>query len=165
MKTWAALLFIKISIKTMLIIKILVVFLGAMINQACANQANAQQEFLTESVLSTPFTAVVSHKNVTKLSSDENNGDEYELSAEVINLISGKAQKIINYRMFVGFGEEVLLNQAPVIISLCEIKGRYYWPGVGAEFPATQAFIKVARKAAKMKSSQSPSILNSHCEN
>lgn len=156
--------FRKISTKTILIVKALVVFLAAMINQACANQPNAQQEFLTESVLSTPFTAVVSHKKVTKLSSHETNGDEYEVSAEVINLISGKEKKVINYRMSVSSGEEVLLNKAPVIISLCESKGQYYWPGVGAEFPATQALINTASKAAKMKSNQSDTKLNSHCE-
>lgn len=157
--------FIKISTKTTVTTKILVLFLGAMINQACANQANVRQEFLTESVLSTSFTAVVSHKKVTKLSSNANDGDEYELSAEVVNPISGKEQKVINYRMFVEPGEEVVLNQDPVIIFLCESKGQYYWPGVGAEFPATEAFIKTAGKAAKMKSSQSPTELDSHCEN
>lgn len=157
--------FIKISTKTKVTTKILVLFLGAMINQACANQANVRQEFLTESVLSTSFTAVVSHKKVTKLSSNANDGDEYELSVEVINPISGKEQKVINYRMFVEPGEEVVLNQDPVIIFLCESKGQYYWPGVGAEFPATEAFIKTAGKAAKMKASQSPTELDSHCEN
>lgn len=157
--------FIQISTKITVTTKILVLFLGAMINQACANQANVRQEFLTESVLSTSFTAVVSHKKVTKLSSNANDGDEYELSAEVINSISGKEQKVINYRMFVESGEEVVLNQDSVIIFLCESKGQYYWPGVGAEFPATEAFIKTADKAAKMKSSQSPTELDSHCEN
>ncbi|MFT6389439.1 MAG: hypothetical protein ACJAUP_002831 [Cellvibrionaceae bacterium] len=157
--------FIKISTKTRVTTKILVLFLGAMINQACTNQADVRQEFLTESVLSTSFTAVVSHKKVTKLSSNANDGDEYELSAEVINPISGKEQKVINYRMFVEPGEEVVLNQEPVIIFLCESKGQHYWPGVGAEFPATEAFIKTAGKAAKMKSSQSPTKLDSHCEN
>ena len=144
--------------------KILVLFLGAIINQACANHANVRQEFLTESVLSTSFTAVVSHKKVTKLSSNTNDGDEYELSAEVINPLFGKAQKVINYRMFVEPGEEVVLNQGPVIVCLCESNGQYYWPGVGAEFPATDAFIETAGKAAKMKSSQSPTELGSHCE-
>lgn len=157
--------FRNIITKTVLIIKILVVFLGAIINQACANQADPQQEFLTESVLGTSFTAVVSHKKVTKLSSDETNGDEYELSAEVINQISGKEKKLISYHMSVGFGEEVLLNQAPVIISLCESKGQYYWPGIGAEFPAIQVFIKTASEAAKMKSSKPPAESNTHCEN
>jgi len=71
---------------------------------------------------------------------------------------------VINYRLFVEHGEEVVLNQKPVIIVLCESKGQYYWPGVGAEFPATEAFIKTARKAAKMKLSQSQTELNSHCE-
>ncbi|MEO0443764.1 MAG: hypothetical protein AAFZ92_08510 [Pseudomonadota bacterium] len=155
--------FIKNSTKTKVLTKIPVLFLAAMINQACANQANVRQEFLTESVLSTSFTAVVSHQKVTKLFSNENYGDEYELSAEVISLISGKEQKVINYRMFVEPGEEVVLNQDPVIIFLCETKGQYYWPGVGAEFPATEAFIKTAGKAAKVKSSQAPTELESHC--
>lgn len=106
---------VNISNKTDLIMKLFIVCSGAMINQACVSQPNAQQEFLTESVLGTSFTAVVSHKKVTKLSSDETNGDEYELSSEVVNPISGKEKKTIKYRMFVGFGEEVLLNQAPVI--------------------------------------------------
>ena len=157
--------FIKISTKTTGTMKVLALFLGAMINQACANQANVQQEFLTESVLSTSYAAVVSHKKITKLSSNPNDGDEYELSAEVINPISGKEQKVINYRMFVQSGEEVVLNRDPVIITLCESKSQYYWPGVGAEFPATETFIKTARKAAKMKSSQSPTESDSHCEN
>lgn len=157
--------FKKISTKTTVTMKILVLFFGAMINQACTNQANAQQEFLTESVLSTSFTAVVTHKKVMKLSSNENDSDEYELSAEVIKHISGKKQKVINYRMFVEPGEEVVFNRDLVIITLCENKGQYYWPGVGAEFPATETFIKTAGKAAKMKSNQSPTELGSHCEN
>lgn len=74
----------KISSKKIIIVKALAIFLGIIINQSCASQPNVQQEFLTESVLGTSFTAVVSHKKVTKLSSSENNGDEYELSAEVV---------------------------------------------------------------------------------
>jgi len=85
--------FIKINTKTTATTKILVLFLIAMINQACANQGKAQEEFLTESVLSTSFTAVVSHKKVTKLSSNANEGDEYELSAEVITPYLEKSKR------------------------------------------------------------------------
>ena len=151
-----------ISTKTM---KVIVIFLAAMINQACANPNNAQQEFIAESVLNTSFVAVVSHKKLTKLSSNKNDGDEYELSAEIISIISGRKQKVINYRMFVEPGEEVVLNQDPVILFLCESEEGYYWPGVGAEFPATASSIKAASKAAKLKSSKSPSELDQHCHN
>ncbi|RCU50439.1 hypothetical protein DU002_08430 [Corallincola holothuriorum] len=131
--------------------KIFIVGLLSLSHLACANQEENQRDFLTESILLTPFSAVVSHKNVTRLASNPNEGDLYIFNVEVIEPISGEAHKELSYRMFVESGEDVILNEAPVIISLCESNGDYYWPGVGAEFPATTALVKAAHQAAKAK--------------
>lgn len=144
--------------------KFLIAVLMVLSNQACANQVNNQRDFLAQSILNTPFTAVVSHTQVIKLTSNPDDGDVYVLNAEVLEPISGKAQKKISYRIFVEFGEDIILNKEPVIISLCEDNGDYYWPGVGAEFPATAELLKVAHQVAKTKSTLNPTDGESHCD-
>ncbi|MCP4490326.1 MAG: hypothetical protein GY820_23845 [Gammaproteobacteria bacterium] len=140
-----------IFLKVILMVKLVVITLLSLSHLACASQSNPQFEFLEQSILGTPFSAVVSHTDVVKVASNSNDVDEYLLHADVIELISGKPQRQISYRMYVEHGEDVILNKSPAIISLCKDKNDYYWPGVGAEFSASEALINVARQAAKVK--------------
>ncbi|WP_444931649.1 hypothetical protein ACJJIF_07740 [Microbulbifer sp. SSSA002] len=133
-------------------VKYILLFLLFLANQACSDHPNAQQEFLSESILNTPFTAVIQHTRVIKLSSYPGVGDTYQLSADVLEAIKGVHQNQITYRLIVEVGEDVILDAKPVIISLCQDNGGYYWPGVGAEFPASKKLIKIAHKVAKENS-------------
>ncbi|MCO1336838.1 hypothetical protein MO867_21145 [Microbulbifer sp. OS29] len=141
--------------------KYIILLLLFLANQACSDQPDSQQEFLSESILNTPFTAVVQHTQVIKLSSKPGVGDTYQLSAEVLEPIKGVYQGQISYRLIVEAGEDVILDTKPVIISLCEDNGELYWPGVGAEFPVSKKLIKIAHKAAKENSSADTN--KNHC--
>ncbi len=150
--------------KYMVISKLFITTLMALSNQACANHLDEQQDCLVQSILNTPFTAVVTNTQVTKLTSNPDEGDIYLLNADVQEIITGKTETNISYRIFVEFGEDVLVNNEPVIISLCEDDDGYYWPGVGAEFPVTAALLTLAHQAAKTKIMSNLNNASSHCD-
>lgn len=133
--------------------KLFIVVSMVLSSQACSNQLNNQnqRDFLAQSILNTPFTALVSHTKVTKLSSDPDEGDVYVLNAKVLEPISGKKLEKISYKIAVEFGDTVILNSEPVILSLCEKNGEYYWPGVGAEMPASKELLKLAHQVSRKK--------------
>ncbi|MFP8967344.1 hypothetical protein ACKC9G_12245 [Pokkaliibacter sp. CJK22405] len=131
--------------------------------QVHASDLDEQQRFLQRSVMSTPFTAEVQHTKVSKTATlaDE---DVYELDADVLMTIVGKTEHHITYRMTVESGEDVNLDPKPVILSLCQDAQGYYWPGVGAEFPATQELLALAQQSAKKRAALTPDQLHTDCE-
>ena len=69
----------------------------------------------------------------------------YEL--EVLETIRGPELETLTYGAIVEAGEGTDSNTEPYLLTLCpnEEEG-YYWPGVGANFPATDAMLAVARE-------------------
>lgn len=150
--------------KDSVILKFLIVALMALSGYACANHVDEEKRFLKESILNTPFTAVLSRKQVVKLPSNPDEWDIYLISADVLEPISGKTKQKINYKVYVEVGEEVILDSEPVIISLCGNDDDYYWPGVGAKFSASAELLELAHQVAEEKSNFNPTNSESHCE-
>ncbi len=150
--------------KPIITVKLFIAVLMVLSNQACSNQLDNQRGFLAQSILNTPYTAMISHTQVTKLNSNPDEGDMYVLNAKVLESILGKTLEKISYKIFVEFGEAVILNNEPVIISLCEKDGEYYWPGVGAEMPASTELLELAHQVSRNKLMLHSIGSESHCD-
>lgn len=150
--------------KNCIILKFFIIASMALSGYAYAIHVDEENRFLKESILKTPVTAVLSQKQVMKLPSNPDEWDIYLITADVLEPISGKTQKKINYKMYVEVGEDVILDSKPVIISLCGNEGDYYWPGVGAKFSASAELLKLAHQVAEKKSNLNPINSESHCE-
>ncbi|USD64333.1 hypothetical protein [Vibrio sp. SCSIO 43136] len=109
----------------------------------------SQKDFLTKSVQNTPFTAVVQYLSAEKVSSITGEGDTYSVSIEVLELIKGNSVRKLNFDISVQTDEKFNLNKKPVILSLCQDKGGYYWAGVGAEFPYSEELLAIATDAVR----------------
>ncbi|WP_367357788.1 hypothetical protein [Vibrio chaetopteri] len=114
----------------------------------CSNVASANEvmeQALANSVRQAPLTAVVSRVSVVRVDSGESGWDEYEYNAEVLELINGESPKDIRYSVYVEAGDDVTLDKAPILLSLCSDGETFYSPGVGTIFPASQSLINLAR--------------------
>jgi hypothetical protein len=114
----------------------------------CSNVASANEvmeQALANSVRQAPLTAVISRISVARVGSDDSGWDEYEYYAEVLELINGESPKDIRYSVYVEAGDEVTLDKAPILLSLCSDGQNFYSPGVGTIFPASQSLINLAR--------------------
>jgi hypothetical protein len=114
----------------------------------CSNVASANEvmeQALANSVRQAPLTAVISRISVARVGSDDSGWDEYEYYAEVLELINGESPKDIRYSVYVEAGDEVTLDKAPILLSLCSDGQNFYSPGVGTIFPASHSLINLAR--------------------
>lgn len=105
---------------------------------------------LNNAIRSTHYAALVKHTGVERLPlPDENgSGDEilrYQLAVE--ETFRGHPLSSIRYDMVVEAGEAAVSESGLVIIVLCQVDGRYFWPGTGSIFPATPALIEQARRS------------------
>jgi len=93
---------------------------------------------LTNALKDTPFSAVVQYvrKDVTPLEDDE---VKVTYQVRVLEPIRGPKLEKLSYFAIVEKGEDTSFEKRPVILTLCEGKQGYYWPGTGAEFPRTKS--------------------------
>lgn len=116
-----------------------------------------QQRFMLESLEKTPYFALVEYLDVKTeaLSDDDPNDDfveeEHIFTAKVLKVYRGTPSETMTYTSISEKGEQVDIPSGPVLISLCRNESGFYWPGVGARFPATKenlALIEALRKDA-----------------
>jgi hypothetical protein len=133
-------------------------------------------EFLQNAVVGTPYSALIIHSKVeitplpashstkAKSAADEKTGEErHTYHARVLETFKGKAFRTIRYEMIVETGELAELDSKPQLLTLCKGPRGFYWPGVGASFPADPELIAAARNASK-QSSKSVLKAKSQCE-
>jgi len=115
---------------------------------------DAQQRFLQKSVVQTQFSAVVRVYSVSSVAiANSPNMVWHIYRAEIITPIRGRQRGDISYAMAVEKGEETVIPEEPVLLTLCvnnddALVADFYWPGTGAEFVVTPALIQVAQLAA-----------------
>ncbi|MGF1689548.1 hypothetical protein L4C36_23315 [Photobacterium japonica] len=133
--------------------------IGNLISEQLANQMEA----LHKAVVSTPYSAIVKHTDVTVHELPEDKYISIHLyEADVIDTIRGEVRDNILYTVVVGRGEEATIDDSPVIVTLCPHDDKFYWPGVGSQFDANYDLIEVAKNtAANVDKDQSQF---SHCD-
>lgn len=124
-------------------------------NTVSENQFALQSEAIVESIVNTPYSALIRITSVTTIDlPDTDKSDDYAeqqfiFKANVIETYRGEAKKNISYMMRVERGEEANFPKYPVIITLCKSNEGFYWPGVGAMFSADSRLRNLAKEIAK----------------
>ena len=112
-------------------------------------QVDAQKMALSEAIISTPYSAIVKHTDVEVLPvPDDETSSKHVYHADVIETIRGEKRNHIRYVMYVHHDEEAIVDDTPVIITLCEDHEAHYWPGSGSEFEANSTLTEVAKASA-----------------
>lgn len=102
---------------------------------------------VSNAVIGSHYSAIITHTDVAE---QRDNGDYYHIyDGDVLETIRGEQKEKIRYVMSVEEGEELYLDSAPMLITLCSHKGELYWPGTGSAFPATKALLDIAKLSAK----------------
>jgi hypothetical protein len=126
----------------------------------------AKLESLREAVAGTPYSALVVHTKVEitplsvrsanpKKAVSEDPGEErHTYYARVLETFKGKTYATIRYEMVVEKGESAVLDSKTQLLTLCKGPRGFYWPGVGASFPAESEMILAARHAAKQSATR-----------
>lgn len=110
---------------------------------------------LKNALLTTPYVAIIQKIRVDIVAvpdsdlSDEYAEEQHIYHAKVLETFQGQEFKNISYIMLVEKGETAVIDDAPVIISLCLYHGKFYWPGVGSQFPVTEEGVAVARRISQ----------------
>ncbi|XQW83461.1 hypothetical protein ACOYR1_09865 [Thalassotalea piscium] len=103
------------------------------------NTSDMELNGFKEAIKHVHYLAKVSIVNVDIIHEDEDT-DKQTYSAQVLATYRGKAQKNINFEMYVERGEEAMVNKTPIYIALCmDNNGSYYWPGTGSQFSTSEA--------------------------
>lgn len=133
--------------------------MGLLIFQACANHTNAtdkyQQEtfdsirFLEGAISDTPYSALIQYTGVDVIREQKDNVEKHIYHAKVIETYRGQKSENISFYLYCEAGEGLDNDDKPVVITLCNDNEGLYWPGVGAEFEASQEVIRAARRISK----------------
>ena len=103
--------------------------------------------YLTNAIQNTPYSALVEKASVRFVGEVSEDYWEYVIVANMLEIYRGeKSTDVISYSMIVPKEESINMASKPVIITLCKSDGELYWPGVGAEFPASDQLIDTAKK-------------------
>ncbi|GLQ33605.1 hypothetical protein [Litoribrevibacter albus] len=150
--------------KSLLLLPLTVVLIACKTSATANNQQPSEQEsFLVEAIQNTPYSAVVKHIRVDVLPSDQPDFTEQHIYyAQVLETFRGEELSTINYSMFVEEGEDTIIDQNPVIVTLCKDDEGFYWPGTGAQFEGTTALISLAKKHSVRKTESNQTHF-SHC--
>lgn len=128
---------------------VLIACQASAVSRLSQEQLAGQRAFLSEAIVATPYSAVVKHTRVEVIDmADGEFSSKHIFYADVIETIRGEERSNVHYTMFVEHDEEVILDNAPVILTLCIDDGEYYWPGVGAQFHVNQPLIQLAKSSA-----------------
>jgi hypothetical protein len=138
--------------------------LGLLIFQACSvNRSNTpdkyQQEtfdslkFLEDAISDTPYSALIQYTGDDIISDLKDNVEKHIYHAKVLETYRGQKFENISFYLYCEEGEGLNIDDEPVVITLCNDNEGFYWPGVGAEFEASQEVVREARRISKKYSS------------
>lgn len=111
-----------------------------------------QSSYLKKSLEDTPYSALIKITSIKTIDvPDDDPSDDYAeqklvFQAEVIETYRGSKRSELSYEMYIEKGESAERMEAPFIITLCQSKDGFYWPGVGASFSADKRLIELAKK-------------------
>lgn len=115
-----------------------------------------QKKYLQKALKDTPYSALIKITSVKTIDlPDKDPSDDYAeqklvYQAEVIETYRGKKHQQLSYEMYIEKGEAVEHDKKPFIVTLCQSKDGFYWPGVGASFSADKRLITFAKKQANL---------------
>jgi len=113
-----------------------------------------QSKFMQKAFEHTPFSALIKITSVKTIDiPDADPSDDYAeqklvYQAKVIETYRGSITSELTYDMYIEKGESAEFIEEPFIITLCQSKDGFYWPGVGASFTADKRLIELAKKQA-----------------
>jgi len=113
-----------------------------------------QAKYMHKAFEHTPFSALIKITSVKTIDiADDDPSDEYAeqklvYQAKVIETYRGRVSSELTYDMYIEKGESAEFIDEPFIITLCESKDGFYWPGVGSIFSADKRLIELAKKQA-----------------
>lgn len=102
--------------------------------------------YLADAMKNTPYSALVKNTAVSFVKKISNEDWEYLISANVLETYRGQQVAEVKYSIIVPKNESISVGGPPVILTLCEFDKKFYWPGVGAQFPASKKLISSAKK-------------------
>lgn len=113
-----------------------------------------QSKYMQKAFKHTPFSALIKITSVKTIDiADDDPSDDYAeqklvYQAKVIETYRGRIASELTYDMYIEKGESAEFIDEPFIITLCQSKDGFYWPGVGASFSADKRLIELAKKQA-----------------
>lgn len=111
-----------------------------------------EQKFMLESLAGTPYFAQVEYINLrTETLPDSDPDDEFSetlhtFKVRVLEVYRGEDSPLLEFTAITATGENFELPEHPILISLCKNENGFYWPGVGASFPATEANLSLVKR-------------------
>jgi len=114
-----------------------------------------QSKYMQKALEQTPFSALIKITSVKTIDMpDDDPSDDYAeqklvYQAKVIETYRGRVSSELSYDMYIEKGESAEFIEEPFIITLCQSKDGFYWPGVGASFSADKRLIELAKKQAR----------------
>lgn len=123
-------------------------------NQLSDSEFLQQSKYFQKALEHTPFSALIKITSVKTIDiPDADPSDDYAeqklvYQAKVIEVYRGRITSELSYDMYIEKGESAELIEGPFIITLCQSKVGFYWPGVGASFTADKRLIELAKKQA-----------------
>jgi len=113
-----------------------------------------QSKYMQKAIEQTPYSALVKITSVKTVDiPDDDPSDDYAeqklvFQVTVIEAYRGSLSTKVSYDMYIEKGESAEFVKEPFIITLCQSKDGFYWPGVGASFTADKRLIELAKKHA-----------------
>ena len=111
-----------------------------------------QAKYMQKAFEQTPYAALIKIISVKTVDiPDDDTSDDYAeqkrvYQAKVIETYRGRVSGELSYEMYIEKGESAEYTEEPFIITLCQSKDGFYWPGVGASFSADKRLIELAKK-------------------
>jgi hypothetical protein len=119
-------------------------------------EIHQQSKYMQQAFKETPYAALVEVISVKTIDiPDDDPTDDYEeqklvYQVNVIETFRGEKHSQLSYDMYIEKGDSEESGSEPFIITLCQSKDGFYWPGVGASFSADKRLIAIAKKQAKL---------------
>lgn len=108
----------------------------------------------------TPYAAIVKPISFAVLeqkgsdSTDSYSERQVLFKAHVLETLRGIDYKVIEYYQWIENGEEVYEEQSPIVVFLCiDKENRFYYPGLGTQFPSSKLIIDIAKTAINLTKS------------
>jgi len=111
-----------------------------------------QSKYMLKALEHTPFSALIKITSVKTIDiPDDDPSDDYAeqklvYQAKVIETYRGKISTELTYDMYIEKGESAEHIEEPFIVTLCQSKDGFYWPGVGASFSADKRLRELAKR-------------------
>jgi hypothetical protein len=114
-----------------------------------------QSKHMQQAFRETPYAALVEVISIKTIDlPDDDPTDDYSeqkliYQVNVIETYRGEKRSQLSYDMYIEKGDSVESSNEPFIITLCQSEEGFYWPGVGAGFPADKRLIAMAKEISK----------------